>query len=280
MNLIPRHLRRSVSLLLVLTVMIAAMAIPSWAAPEPQIVGGEQVAKGNYKFIVSVQLRVGGSEWMHWCGGTILDKKHILTAAHCGYNGGVPIQASNIRVWVGSVKLADKKSGFYVNAQDLIVNPTYNPSTQENDAMIILLGKKIKKAKTISMVGSGSTAYQTPGFPLTTAGWGSTVQYDAGEIVPPNYPRVMRDVVVNVVSDSQCESEYGVLYASQICAAAPGKDSCQGDSGGPLFTKVGETWIQVGIVSTGAGCADPEYAGIYTRIADPEISAFIVNNTR
>ena len=36
----------------------------------------------------------------------------------------------------------------------------------------------------------------------------------------------------------------------------------QGDSGGPILVN----GTQVGITATGIGCADPKYAGIYTRV--------------
>ena len=44
-------------------------------------------------------------------------------------------------------------------------------------------------------------------------------------------------------------------------------DTCQGDSGGPLmiFTS-SEQWVLVGLTSFGFGCAQPGYAGVYTRI--------------
>lgn len=45
-------------------------------------------------------------------------------------------------------------------------------------------------------------------------------------------------------------------------------DTCQGDSGGPLmlFTS-SQQWVLVGITSFGRGCAQPGYAGVYTRTA-------------
>jgi trypsin len=37
----------------------------------------------------------------------------------------------------------------------------------------------------------------------------------------------------------------------------------KGDSGGPILVN----GVQVGITSFGNGCADPKYAGVYTRVS-------------
>ncbi len=45
-------------------------------------------------------------------------------------------------------------------------------------------------------------------------------------------------------------------------------DTCQGDSGGPLMMFTSDNvWQEVGITSTGYGCALPDYPGVYTRVA-------------
>ena len=45
-------------------------------------------------------------------------------------------------------------------------------------------------------------------------------------------------------------------------------DTCQGDSGGPLtMFNSNNQWILVGLTSYGRGCAQPNYSGVYTRVA-------------
>ena len=42
----------------------------------------------------------------------------------------------------------------------------------------------------------------------------------------------------------------------------------QGDSGGPIVQKSSDgTWVQIGIVSYGDGCAKPNSPGVNTRVS-------------
>lgn len=97
------------------------------------------------------------------------------------------------------------------------------------------------------------------------AGWGTA---SSGG----NTSSILLQGDLDVVSDPDCAAAHGEGFQTpaMICAGAPSRDSCQGDSGGPLFANV-----QVGIVSFGQGCADPGFPGVYARISDQPINAFI-----
>jgi len=89
---------------------------------------------------------------------------------------------------------------------------------------------------------------------------------------------LLRAVEVEIIGREACEKMYAgkdIVTLRMVCAgvAEGGKDSCQGDSGGALYIK--KSGKQIGIVSWGEGCAQKEYPGVYSNIADKEIHDFI-----
>ena len=76
-------------------------------------------------------------------------------------------------------------------------------------------------------------------------------------------------VRVPAITNAACNAQYGgSITDSMLCAGYPGvggKDACQGDSGGPFVCNEGGKAIVAGVVSWGYGCADANYAGVYSR---------------
>ena len=94
-------------------------------------------------------------------------------------------------------------------------------------------------------------------------GWGA-LSYKTGD-----YPDVLMEVAVEVVTNEQCSTVYqGMIDESMICAGGvEGEDSCQGDSGGPLTYVSGDQHVLIGDVSFGDGCAKAGRYGVYGRIS-------------
>jgi secreted trypsin-like serine protease len=82
----------------------------------------------------------------------------------------------------------------------------------------------------------------------------------------------LQETAIETIATNSCRQRYptAVVGDGQICAGLEqgGKDSCQGDSGGPLVTRDrGGCPYQIGVVSWGAGCAEQQAYGVYTRIS-------------
>ncbi|CAM1504991.1 Fc.00g106280.m01.CDS01 [Cosmosporella sp. VM-42] len=235
--------------------MAAALAMPAELSTRgSQIVGGTTAAAGEFPYIVS--LSHSGS---HFCGGVLLNANTVLTAGHCS----VDYSASSVKVRAGSLTWAS--GGTQVGVSKIVVHPSYNADTVDNDIALWHLSTPIATSSTIGYAtlpaqGSDPAASAT----VTVAGWGLLTENGS------TLPSTLRKVSVPVVSRATCRAEYGTsaITNNMFCAglAAGGKDSCSGDSGGPIIDA--STGVLVGTVSWGYGCAEAGYAGVYSRIGN------------
>ncbi len=252
------------------------------AADDPtydtRIIGGTAVPDGKYPFVAALLDTRNGSTafYQQFCGGTLIDRDSVLTAAHCVY--GEP--ASPLRVTVGRTVL-DSNQGQKLAVSRIFVHPDYNPaSSQAYDAAVLKLSGPVPGITPIKLATSSQDFLENPGRNATVAGWGNTNQQSPSMSEPDYYVNRMREAQVPLVSDATAKSVYGNDYFSGLMVAAgkTGKDTCQGDSGGPMFAKTNGLYTQIGITSFGTGCGAPGYPGVYAEVNASSIRTFITNS--
>ncbi|XP_032429416.1 tryptase-like [Xiphophorus hellerii] len=234
-----------------------------FANRNPKIVGGQDASPGRWPWQVSLQ-RKGFGNPFHQCGGSLITKNWVLTAAHC-VSGTRP---SDLQVSLGRHQLQGGNTNTQVNmgVAQIFVHPGYGSKTF-NDIALLRLSSPVQFTdyiRPVCLAASGSRFNN--GTVSWVTGWGNVA-----EEVPLPPPQTLQEVKVPVIGNRQCSCSYGngVITDNMICSGvlSGGKDACQGDSGGPMVNEQRSRWIQSGVVSFGLGCARPNLPGVYTRVS-------------
>ncbi|XP_066262338.1 transmembrane protease serine 9-like [Euwallacea similis] len=226
---------------------------------DKRIVGGHDTLVNEYPAMAGVvRIDTGGI----FCGGTIISRKYVLTAAHCVVNQDV----NNYRVLVGDHDTSigsDTNSSAIYRARKFIVHPKYNSSNYNNDLALI----KVDTLMFNDNVGPiclpfRYTANIFTGENVTAVGWGHK------EFSGTNSD-ILQEVDLEIITNQMCKVQANfTISSSQICTYTPDKDACQSDSGGPLFWQNFHNMKKlflVGVISYGVGCASSS-PGVHTRV--------------
>uniref|UniRef100_A0A8D0B9E5 Peptidase S1 domain-containing protein n=1 Tax=Salvator merianae TaxID=96440 RepID=A0A8D0B9E5_SALMN len=225
---------------------------PNWqfaaAQDESRIIGGQECPRHGQPFqVILSNSKKNGPDIQ--CGGVLIDKNWVLTAAHCDNQGVI-----HTRMGDHSLRANEGTEQCITSAQKFI-HPNYNPITHDSDLMLIRLSNPAILNENVMPIQVATHCAQ-PNTRCVVSGWGTT-----------RTPQCTC-ATVYTVSAEDCNKAYpNSITENMLCAGVSQGGffslPLQGDSGGPL---VCNNKVQ-GIVSWGMQiCAQPQKPGVYTNI--------------
>jgi len=229
---------------------------------DTRIIGGNEANEDRYSYAVSLQDRIG-----HFCGGALIAKDVILTAAHC--------QGGQYDIILGRHDSNDS-GGEAIPMKQELPHPNYDSYSTDNDFMLVFLKDAVSVSNVDLATLNSEPSVPSVGQAVTAMGWGDTdIRDDVSELSD-----VLLHARVNVISNGECDASegeidgwydnyHGQITENMLCAKRNERDSCQGDSGGPLVIRGGNASsdVVVGVVSWGVGCASEHFPGVYARVS-------------
>ncbi|XP_066293152.1 trypsin-2-like isoform X1 [Branchiostoma lanceolatum] len=222
---------------------------------DDRIVGGSDAEHGAWPWQVSLRALPYGI--FHFCGGALIHRQWVVTAAHCVSDGSKPY------VTLGDSRLSgDDGTERTIRTRRVFIHPSYGFGY---DVALLKLKKRVRfNPYTRPACLPQASTVLPAGTVCSITGWGTTAE--GGSL-----PNQLQEADVPILSDAQCSGAYApfVDLTSEVCAGylAGGIDSCQGDSGGPLVCQsAGGQYFLHGLTSWGEGCARPGKPGVYARV--------------
>lgn len=231
----------------------------------PQIIGGIEAQRFRYSYVLTLQT-AGGTTI---CGGTLIAPDIVLSAAHC--------TGMFEQVVIGQHDVRDDHYDVY-GVEAVMQHPWYS-FTDENmdinyDFLLVKLNETVSGYRPVEL-NRNAEVPSSLGDSLTVLGWGTT------DLEGTEMSEYLQKVDLEYIPNDVCESSgtwidgeyysfHGFIEKNMLCAWGDQKDACLGDSGGPIIIEGNDAVadVQVGVVSFGVGCANPDFPAIYARVSD------------
>ncbi|KAL1497621.1 hypothetical protein ABEB36_008551 [Hypothenemus hampei] len=225
---------------------------------EPRVIGGEETPEGAAPWQAALK-----HHGKHRCGGTVISRRVILTAAHC--------YTENLIAVAGTNNIYDQNSHKqHARVESGHLHPDYKKiGPHSNDIALLILEKPGFKLNEFIKPICLTHETPQPGTWCEVTGWGTHDPKTPGR--PSN---ILRSAAVPILSLDTCRKKdvYGgqhqTILDNMICAGhlKGGIDACGGDSGSPLVCELNGKYELAGLVSWGEGCAEKDRPGVYTDV--------------
>lgn len=236
-----------------------------------RVVGGTSIDRSEAPYQVALLIFDGDSSSL--CGGSLISRGHVLTAAHCvtetradGSLAVLPAEDIFVLYDGDSIKtMVD--TGHAAIGASVHVHPGYRDKVPyPDDIAVIRLAKTLDLPQSSIMTLASAPMERALMADFTCArvtGYGRRADGQTSDRMQ------VADLYIRPRQDCLEFSRH--VSDRMICAGYKRQpiNACNGDSGGPLVIREGPTgWVQVGIVSWGhKDCAAAGAFGVFTRVS-------------
>ncbi|CAH2102206.1 unnamed protein product [Euphydryas editha] len=244
-----------------LIILALGLAVATVGTSARRIVGGSVTSIQTYPFSAAL-LRgssgAGSGTFSKTCGGSIINNRSVLTAAHCLDSFSTVLNRWRIRV--GSSYANSGGVTFTINR--IARHGSYNSVALYNDIAVLRINGAFSFNNNVRAGSIAGPNYNLPdNAPVWLIGWASSGGLSSLQL---------SHAQVFVVSQSVCRSRFVAhprsIMDTMLCSGildVGGRDACQGDYGSPVV----HNNVIVGVISWRQRCADTYYPGVNTRVS-------------
>ncbi|XP_058805213.1 phenoloxidase-activating factor 2-like [Phymastichus coffea] len=237
----------------------------------------------EFPWMVLILIRRAGINDVVQCGGSLINNRVVMTAAHCIISCDPGTLIARLGEW-DTATVTEPLPFQEIGVQTVTVHPQFYQNGLYHDVALLVLNRAATYTVNVKPI---CLAVQDQQFAANTicyaSGWGSNAFGAQGQ-----YQSILRKVTLPIVDNGSCQTrlratrlgQFFQLHSSFICAGGqPNMDTCTKDGGGPLVCQdpTGR-FTQAGIVSWGIGCGSAA-PGVYASVAqnrqwiDQQVSA-------